>query len=96
MKRKVTVIGNGVLSFSVAAQVSRGGAETVYVDVSKEDVSESDDYTIKVIGAEEYNTVLKKITKGYDSVGESDIVIIAITASYHQRVLQSIALLKHL
>ncbi len=87
---KVTVIGNGVLSLSVAAQVARKGDETVYVDLSGKYEAEIDNYEVNVVGAEEYKALIKKVTKKFDSVDKADIVIITVTASKHQVVLENI------
>lgn len=92
---KFTVIGNGTLSLSVAAQVSAKGDETVYVDLSRKDKDDIDNYKLNVVGAEEYNTLLKKVTKDFASVHEADVVIIAVTASQHQKVLENTLPLLH-
>ncbi len=95
MKKRVTVIGNGPLSLSVAAQVSNGGAATVYIDLTKKGFSDLNDYSLKVEGVQEYNTVFDKITTEYHSVSTADVVIIAATASYHQRILDNVIPLLH-
>lgn len=92
---KVTVIGNGTLSLSVAAQVSAKGDETVYVDLSRKDASDAHDYTLSVVGVHEYSTVLKKVTNDFGSASKADVVIIAVTASQHQKVLDNILPLLH-
>ena len=45
---KVAVIGNGALSLSVAVQVARKGDETVYIDLSKKDSADVDNFTVNV------------------------------------------------
>ena len=90
MKRKVTVIGNGALSLSVAAQVAQKGDETVYVDLSGKDESDIDNFEVNVVGAEEYKALIKKVNKKFDSVDRADVVIITVTASKHQVVLDNI------
>lgn len=90
MKRNVTVIGNGTLSLSVAAQVAQKGDETVYVDVSGEYGLEIDNFEVNVVGVEEYSALIKKVTKNFDSVKYADVIIIAVTASKHQVVLENI------
>ena len=87
---KVTVIGNGVLSLSVAAQVAQKGDETVYVDLSSKYESEIDNFEVNVVGAEEYSALIKKVTKKFDSVKYADVVMITVTASKHQVVLENI------
>lgn len=87
---KVTVIGNGTLSLSVAAQVAKNCEDTVYVDLSKKDISDSYNYTINVIGAEKFNASIKKVTKSFDSVKNADVVIITVTASQHKLVFENI------
>ena len=61
IQRKVTVIGNGVLSLSVAAQVAVKGDETFYIDLSRKDAIDDDNYTINVVGVEKYSALLKKL-----------------------------------
>ncbi len=86
----VTVIGNGVLSLSVAAQVAQKGDETVYVDLSRKDASDAENFAVDVVGEEEFSALIKKVTSKFDSVVEADVVMIAVTASQHQRVLENI------
>lgn len=95
MKNKVTVIGNGVLSLSVAAQVARKGDETVYVDLSRKDMADVENYTVNVIGAEEYSALINKVTRNFDSAQNADVIIIAVTASKHKKVIENICPLLH-
>lgn len=95
MNKKVTVIGNGVLSLSVAAQVARKGDKTFYVDLSRKDESEIENYNLNVIGAEEYSVCLNKVTPNFDSVKYADFIMITVTASNHQVVLDNILPLLH-
>lgn len=92
---KVTVIGNGVLSLSVAAQVSSKGDETIYIDLCRSNKADIDNYKVNVVGAEEYSTLIKKVTKDFSYVDKSDIIIIAVTASQHQKVLENIISFLH-
>ncbi len=92
---KVTVIGNGVLSLSVAAQVAKKCDETVYVDLSRKDVVDAENFAVNVVGAEEYSTIIKKVTKNFDSVDTADVVMIAVTASQHQKVFENIRSFLH-
>lgn len=54
-----------------------------------------DNFEINVVGAEEYHTSFKRVASVFDSVEKSDIVMIAVTASYHQRVLEKVIPLLH-
>ena len=87
---KVTVIGNGVLSLSVAAQVAKNGDETTYVDLSRKAASYEENYKVNVVGAEQYCAVINKVTKNFDSAEKAEVVIIATTASQHQKLFESI------
>lgn len=87
--KKITVIGNGVLALSVAAQVAHAGAETVYVDLSSNSPLSQKSCEIAVEGKANYKTEIFRTTS-YSSVSEAEIVIIGATASYHSRVFDEI------
>ncbi|MEA5059167.1 MAG: NAD/NADP octopine/nopaline dehydrogenase family protein [Candidatus Pelethousia sp.] len=90
MNQRVTVIGNGALSLSVAAQFANRGATVVYVDaVAKE--AQRAPAEIHVIGLESYTAHFAAITHRYDSISLSDLLVIATTASFHAEIFEQAA-----
>ena len=72
-EKKITVIGNGALSLSIATQMGSRGGEIVYVDV-RDGILPQTSPIVHVIGKQEYDIHFNEITNSYLSVSEADIV----------------------
>jgi len=83
--KKVTVIGNGALSLSVAARMADRGAAVTFVDVVGKEEPRSPT-VLHVAGLENYDAVFAAVTHGYDSVPDADLVVITATGSHHAKI----------
>lgn len=92
--KKVTVIGNGALSLSVAARMSNRGAAVTFVDVAGKDTTCAP-AMIHVTGLEAYDAEFTEITHEYSSVAESELVVITATGSYHAKIFEKIVPMMH-
>lgn len=90
-RQNVTVIGSDTLSKCLAAQMANKGADIVYIDVRQDtDTNDFDVPIIHIKGEAEYSVRFKKVTSSYRSVAHSEIVVIAVPASYHADVFEKL------
>lgn len=85
MDKRISVIGNGVLSLSVAAQMAVRGGQVTYIDLSGK-LPEGDCVPLKVSGVMEYRTQLDQVCHSFDSVNDAEIVAVTVTGSSHEEV----------
>ena len=83
--KKVTVIGNGALSLSVAARMANRGAAVTFVDAVGKEAPRAP-AVLHVTGLETYDADFVAITHGYDSVPDADMVVITATGSNHAEI----------
>lgn len=87
--KKVTVIGNGALSLSVAARIASRGASVTFVDVSGKETPRAE-ATLHVTGIEQGDVVFREITHCYDSVTDAELVVITATGSHHAKIFEHV------
>lgn len=81
---KISVIGNGALAMSIAAEVAIGGTEVTYIDCSSSPLQKTG-ITIRENGIVT-PIQLKAYTAAFDSIANADIVMIGVTASHYDTV----------
>ena len=86
---KVTVIGNGALSLSVAARIASRGAAVTFVDAAGKAVPRPTP-VLHVSGLENYTAALAAWSNDYASVSDADLVVVAATGSNHAGIFENI------
>lgn len=85
MNKRISVIGNGVLSLSIAAQMAMRGGRVTYIDLTGR-LMQGNGVPLQVSGAVTYTTHLEQVSHIFDSVAEAEIVAVTVTGSAHAQV----------
>ncbi|MDR1625725.1 MAG: NAD/NADP octopine/nopaline dehydrogenase family protein [Spirochaetia bacterium] len=91
--KKISVIGNGPLSLSIAAIFSQRGGRVNYIDVQKDENAHKElqkAATVTVTGAKSFTAALDSVTRSFAKLPEAGIIAITVTPSVYEEVFPQI------